>query len=267
MRFARTSVLAFPFLLILLFTLSIERPLFAQQSAPGVQRDAQAVALLQSSVRAMGGAVPSDSVATGDISVFTGSLTSEGTIRILTRGTAQTSEQITFAQSSQAVTFSRLQAAETDNGGPTSLPLERSLTSQSPCFPLPFLSATLANPDEAIQYVGLETLGQEQVHHIRVWNTFASQPKFQRFAEFSTIDIWLDAANTLPQKISFTRRDGSGSVPSIAVDVYLSNYRSVAGIAFPFLIQKFLNGSPWMTITIANVAFNTGLTDASFPVQ
>jgi hypothetical protein len=28
-----------------------------------------------------------------------------------------------------------------------------------------------------------------------------------------------------------------------------------------------MNGTPWATITIQNVSFNNGLTDADFPVQ
>ncbi|SRR6266403_781741 len=68
----------------------------SQQSTSAQPRDPQAIALLQSSVRAMGGSVPSDSVATGSVVVVAGSLTTSGTVRILTRGTDQTLEQLSL---------------------------------------------------------------------------------------------------------------------------------------------------------------------------
>jgi hypothetical protein len=146
----------------------------SQQTAPIVQRDPQAVALLQASVRAMGGTVPSDSVATGNVTIVAGSLTTNGTIQILTRGTNQSSEQTTLPSSTYTVIYSQGLADETINSTTTSIPLERAATSQSVCFPLPFLAAALANSDDFIQYVALETGGQQSLQHIRIQNTFAN---------------------------------------------------------------------------------------------
>jgi hypothetical protein len=239
----------------------------SQQAAPVVQRDPQALALLQGSVRAMGGTVPTDSVATGNVTIVAGSQTSTGTIRILTRGTDQSSEQITLPQSTYSVTYSRGLAGETINSNATSIPLERTVTSQSVCFPLPFLASALANSDESIQYVALETVGQQSLQHVRIQNTFASQPNFQQFANFTTFDLWLDATTVLPQRISFIRRDGGGFAPRIPMDAYFSSYKTTSGVAYPTQINLSLNGTPWTTITIFNVSLNTGLTNSSFSIQ
>jgi hypothetical protein len=239
----------------------------AMQTATPVQRDPQAVALLQSSVKAMGGTVPADSVATGNVTIVAGSQTSTGTIRILTRGTSQSSEQITLPQSSYSVTYSGGLADETINSATASVPFERTVTSQSVCFPLPFLASALANSDEAIQYVGLETVGEQSFQHIRIQNTFASQPILQKFAEFTIFDVWLDASTSLPHRISFIRRNGSGTAPRIPMDAYFSDYKTTSGAAYPTQINLSLNGTPWTTITINTVAFNTGLTDSNFSIQ
>jgi len=232
-----------------------------------VIRDQQAVALLQGSVRAMGGTVPTDSVVTGNVTIVAGSQTSTGTIRILTRGTNQSSEQITLPQSTYSVTYSGGLADETINSATASVPFERTVTSQSVCFPLPFLAAALANPDESIQYLALETVGQQSLQHLRIQNTFASQPDFQQLADFATFDLWLDANTGLPQRISFVRRNGSGATPRIPLDAYFSSYKTTSGVAYPAQINLSLNGTPWTTITISSVAFNTGLTDSNFSVQ
>ncbi len=145
--------------------------------------------------------------------------------------------------------------------------IERAVNSQSVCFPLPFLAAALSNSDESIQYVALETLGQQSLQHVRIQNTFASQPNFQQFADFAKFDVWLDANTSLPQRISFIRRDGGGAAPRIPLDANFSSYKTTSSVAYPTQINLSLNGTPWTTITISSVAFNTGLTDASFSVQ
>src|SRR5258708_36602410 len=65
----------------------------APTTTPSVpQRDPQAVALLQKSVSVMG-VPPSDSTATGSVTAVAGSLTQQGTVTILTKGSTQTSIQ------------------------------------------------------------------------------------------------------------------------------------------------------------------------------
>lgn len=252
---------------IVLFSVAVYLPVVygSPQATTGAQRDAQAVALLQGAVHAMG-ATPSDSVAVGNVTNVPGSAASTGSVRILTRGTGQTSEQVTLPQSTTTLTYSGGLAAQTLNSVTTSLSLELAASSQSVLFPLPFFAGALANPDVSIQYVGLETLNQKSVQHIRLRNSFASRPKLQFLADFTITDLWLDASSSLPQKVSYFRRAGRASEPRFQIDVYFSNYQNVGSVIYPFLIQKQLNGSPVMTITISTVSFNTGLTDTDFPV-
>ena len=237
-----------------------------QQTAPPVQRDPQALALLQNSVRAMGANVPADSVATGNVVVVAGSLTSSGTVRILTRGIDQTSEQFTLPQSTQTVIYSRGTANTTDGANTQSLSLERTASCHSPSFPLPFLAAALANPDEALQYVGQETLGSARVQHLRIWNTFNSMSSLQFLLDFTVTDIWLDSSSALPVKLFYQQRVAQGAVPRIPVEVAYGDYRNLGGVLYPFQLAVSLNGTAWATITIQSVAFNNGLTDADFRI-
>lgn len=238
----------------------------SQQPTSAPQRDTQATALLQSSVRAMGGNLPSDSVATGSVVVVAGSLTTSGSVRILTRGTDQTLEQLSLPQSTVATIYSRGAANATTNGTTQSLSLERTASCQSAAFPLPFLAAALANLDEAIQYVALETSGQEQLQHIRIWNTYNSNSSLQFLSDFTTTDIWLDASTGLPKTVSFIRRDGGGASPKTLLTVSYANFQGSSAIFYPNSIQVSVNGTPWATITIQSVKLNAGLTDADFPV-
>src|SRR5262249_10333729 len=195
-RSMRRAIIAlFPLLLTRFFVYG------SQQTTTAAQRDPQAVALLQGAVHAMGATTPSDSMATGIVTSVAGSATSTGSVRILTRGTSQTLEQIALPKSTTTLTYSGGLAGQTVKSVTTNLPLELAASSQSVFFPLPFFAGPLANPDVSIQYVGLETLNQESVQHIRLQNSFASLPKLQSLTDCPTTDLHLDDTSNVPLQL------------------------------------------------------------------
>ncbi|HVB58722.1 MAG TPA: hypothetical protein VNE63_20140 [Candidatus Acidoferrales bacterium] len=253
------------FAVSLLFGTAIQ----AQQSpAPlAPTRDPTAITLLQKSVAAMATSAPSDSSATGNISIVEGSTNESGSISIQTLGTGDTAETIDLPDGQRAVIYSYGDAKEVNGTQSVNPPVELIVVDQCADFPLPFLSAILGNPDESFRYIGPETLNGAPVQHIQVWNSFASKPRMQKLASFSTRDIWLDAESELPMKISYQRQPGEGAVHVTRVEVFFSNYTKVNGVEYPFQISKSYNGLPWQTITIQSVAFNTGLTDTQFQTE
>lgn len=231
-------------------------------------RDAQAAAVVQQALAAMSRSAPSDSTATGTVTLVAGSLTDSGTITILTLGTGETSEQMqTTYAGNQALIYSNGQANQMQGTTSTSLQEELVVTSQCPDFPLPFLTAALNNSDESFQYVGIETLNGVSVSHIRIWDTFASTTLPQSLGPLSTYDIWLDANSSLPLQLSYTSQAYQGTAPQTLVQVNYSNYQQIGSTLYPMMIGKSLNGTPWASISIQQVQFITGLTDANFPVQ
>ena len=230
------------------------------------QRDPQALALLQGSIAAMGRSVPSDSTATGSVTVTAGSLTENGSFTVLTRGTNQTSEQIQTAHGFTLV-YSNGGANRVVDATSTPLSFELALSSRSAVFPLILIAGVLNDPDSCFAYIGLDSFEGTEFHHLRYWNSFSSQPKFQFLSFLSQTNIWIDARSGLPKRLSQMQRAGSGSEPSIQVDVDFSDYKTVNGALYPFLVKKSLNGSPWMTFTVERVTFNSGLSDSNFPVQ
>lgn len=259
MRFARAYVLAF-LSLLLAFTV------FGRQSATTAERDPQAVVLVQQSIAAMGQPVPSDSTATGTVTIVAGSLTSHGTVRILTRSTTQTSIQFQTTTGDWSIIYSNGQANRLDPSGTMVLSLELAASSQCIYFPQPYISGLLSNSDFSIKFLGQEMIGSSPANHIFVQNTFASSPAFQSLSEFNTADIWLDGTNALPLKIAMTRSDGRGAAPQIPISFTYSNYQTISGVRYPFTIQEYVTETLWATTSIQSVNFNTGLTDANFPL-
>jgi hypothetical protein len=252
-----------PWLVCLFLALLALASLGHAQSQP--TRDPQALAVIQQSITAMGG-TPGDSTATGSVTTTAGSTTESGTITILTRGTDQSSEQIQTTDGATSV-YSRGSASTVQSGTVTPTTLEQAVATQSADFPLPLLVGMVNDPDAAYAYVGLETLNGVSAHHVQLWNSFASVPQLSSIASFSIRDIWLDASSALPLRISYTAHLGQDAAQSVNYDVLLSNYSSMSGVQYPLSIQKDVNGTPWASIVISNVVFNTGLTDANFPVN
>jgi hypothetical protein len=253
-----------------LLTVVFSLPSAAQQSPAvsspqAVQRDPQALAVLQKTLTAMGHP-PMDSTASGNITTVAGSLTENGTITILTRGTDQTSEQIQTSTSFTRI-YSRGHASTVTDGSASRLPMEVAVSGGCGYFPLPLIADAIANPDDSLAYLGLEPINGASAYHLQFWHAFAAIPELQPLSPLSLRDVWIDANSSLPLKLSLTRRSVSDSDVSVHVDVLFSNYQNVSGVLYPFSIQESLNGTPWLTISIQNVKLNSGLDDSSFPVS
>jgi hypothetical protein len=241
----------------------------AQQAPPAQapQRDPQAISLLQQAVAAVATTIPTDSSATGSVTVVEGSTTQTGTIQILTLGTSATSEALALPNGQREVVYSNGDAKETYGSQSVITPMQLSVTDQCVDFPLPIVLSALNNPDESFQYIGAETLSGVPAQHVRLWNTFASKPGLQILASFSAMDFWLDETSGLPLKIAYSRPVTGGAAPAFLIEVSFSSYTKVNGVLYPFQINKSFNGTPWQTITIQSVSFNTGLTAAQFQVE
>jgi hypothetical protein len=237
---------------------------FAQQ---GAAVPVQASAVLQKAVVVMGN-LPADSTASGSITMIDGSSDNSGTIDITTRGTDQTSELITVSNGVSKATYSRGSASDTQHLSTKShFSLELAATTQSAVFVLPLLTNVLSSSDFSVEYIDLEDINGRDSHHIRVKNTYASQPDLTYLSEFTTRDIWIDATTYLPIKMSYESRDGGGAAPRTSIDVLYSDYKSVNGVLYPFTIEKYRNGTRWTVVSISKVLFNSGLADSSFNLQ
>jgi hypothetical protein len=261
----RIKVLAFAASLFLISNSSAGFPQTQATTTSSPQRDPQAVALLQQSVSVMG-VPPSDSTATGNVTIVAGSLTQQGTVTILTKGSTETSIQFQVPNNPWTAVFASNQANKVETSQTTVYPLELAASSQCLYFPLPYLYGVLNNADYSIRYIGQETVGSSAANHIVVQNTFSSSSMYQFLSPFTAADIWIDASSGLPLKIGMVRREGGGSAPKIPFSVVYSNYQTVSGVRYPFTIQEYITETLWATTNIQSVAFNTGLTDSTFAV-
>jgi hypothetical protein len=235
--------------------------------APNQALDPQGLAMLAAAIRSMGQTPPTDSVATGTVHIEAGSRIEDGTVRILTRGVDYSREEITLPSGVQNFIYADGEASENLNGASAERSGELAAGGPSPIFPLCFLTSNSIAKDFAVLLVGTENIGGAPANHLKIWRTFAGNPKRSYLAAFSEREVWLDQTSGLPVKVSYQRRAGSGAVPAIAIAYQFSDYRDANGIKYPFHIDKWVNGTPWASISLDSVTFNTGLSEADFTLE
>lgn len=234
------------------------------QTSPTAGASADGRTLLALSISQMASVIPLDCSASGTAEISAGGRSETGSIAILTSGLSQSVESIQTDYTNSKVTFSNGVAQDSTM---TPVSLEGAQSRQTAIFPLPLLAELLNDSEVQIQNFGTESVGGKMLVHLQALKSFASTQALSNLSAFSRKDIWIDPTTYLPNKISFVRREGEGANPGIQIDLFFSDYRSVQGVQFPFLVLKSFNGTPWGTFTFQSVAFNTGLPSSDFVVR
>jgi len=72
----------------------------------------------------------------------------------------------------------------------------------------------------------------------------------------STEDLGLDPASFLPAVLAYTVHPDNGASTPITIEIHYSNYQAVNGVQIPFLIQRYVNGSLQLAITVTSAEIN-----------
>jgi hypothetical protein len=120
---------------------------------------------------------------------------------------------------------------------------------------------SLASSNRGVVDLGTGTVGsdakvyrhlQSQIVPNDLPSTFATS-----IAQQSTTDIGLDPVTLLPAVLAYTVHPDNGAQGiTIAIEVHYSDYRTVNGIQVPFLIQRYVNGSLQLEISVSSAQIN-----------
>ncbi len=130
-------------------------------------------------------------------------------------------------------------------------------------FPALSSLALTTNPTAQFTYIGQETWNGVAVQHIRV--THPSSDSL--LTHLSTMDFYLASTSLLPVSISFALHPDIDAGRDIPTEIRFANYQTMNGVRTAFRIQKIVQGSLFLDLTITNVAINTGLQDSTFTVS
>jgi hypothetical protein len=226
-------------------------------------RDPQALAIIQTSITAMGGAAIQqvhDATIDGQIAATPNSQSMNGPVEWKMAG-AEFRMDVPSANGTASVM--------TGHGKPiaingTSKPLRSYVTEA--LFVPPAIAVVLAqellNPKMSLRYKDVESLGGESVAVI----TTALEMDYPD--NVVTPQNWYFSSTTgLPVRVEFRSPDTQYPVNFIASAVDLSNYQTVSGVMFPFKVVSSVSGETQVIFTIQNVLVNSGIAPSQFDSQ
>ncbi len=140
------------------------------------------------------------------------------------------------------------------------------LTDASWFFPSLSSLASAGSPAILLTFVGQGSWQGIAVQHIRS-TLQATSGVTQLEQQLSAIDYYLDASSFLPVGVAFNAHPDTDMTAVVPVQIVFSNYQTISGFQVPLHIQKFLNGSLLLDISVVSITFNSGLSDSVFIIQ
>ena len=133
----------------------------------------------------------------------------------------------------------------------------------------PALSSLRGGSNVVFSYVGLESRNGGNVQHIQssVYQSIQSSNTSPSLQQLSTMDFYLDATTLLPSAIMFNAHPDNNASANLPVEVDFSNYQTTGGITVPMHIQKYIQGTLTIDVTLTTAAFNTGVALSNFAVN
>jgi hypothetical protein len=122
----------------------------------------------------------------------------------------------------------------------------------------------ISNPNFIVSYVGQETRAGAAVQHLHFASQSTSTDPTGLLQRLTAEEVYLDASTFLPVALTFNTHPDIDAGTNIPVEIDFSNYQQVNGVQIPFHVQKFLNGSLFLDVTVQSVVLNSGLPASDF---
>jgi hypothetical protein len=265
MIFKRLSILS----LLSIVTFST----YAQQASTAVTQNPTAVSLARNSAAVLSGSVQiSDITLTGSATRTAGSDSETGSITLKALGnpnsrfdlvlTSGTSSEIRNA-SGGATQGSWI----TPDGVSHAMAGHNTFTDAAWFVPELTVLSQLSNPNLIVSYVGQETRAGAAVQHLHFAIQSASTDPTGFFIGLSAEDVYLDSSTFLLVALIFNTHPDNDASTNISVEIDFSSYQPVKGVQVPFHIQKLLNGTLFLDVTVQAANINSGLSETSFLAQ
>jgi hypothetical protein len=235
--------------------------------------DPQALAYAAQSIAALtGGTQINDVTLTGSVIWTAGSDTESGTAKLKALGVTESRLDLMLTGG----TRSEVRDSSTGTAfGQWILPGHSSgYFSPENCFTdpvwfFPALGSLSGGPSVVLLYVGQEARNGATVQHIRSYSTASAQsptpgPTVQ---QLSTVDFYLDSGTLLPSAVAFNSHPDTDPSTNIPIEVDFSLYQSNGGVMVPQRIQRYLQGSLSVDMSITGVTVNSGLTMSTFAIN
>jgi hypothetical protein len=256
----------------LLVALSTVAPTSSSAQA-GASSDPRAVSFAQKAIPTLtGGASITDVTLIGTATWIAGSDTETGNATLKALGTGESRMDLALSGG----TRSEVRDASTGIPlGQWTAPNSSNFFAPHNCLTdpvwfFPALSSLAGGQNVAFIYVGQETRNGAVVQHLKSYSTNQSVPlpsQTPSAQQLSTMDFYLDANTLLPSAIVFNSHPDSDPTTNIPIEIDFSNYQAIGGVMVPMRIQRYLQGTLAVDVTVSAAAFNTGLQLSNFAIS
>lgn len=271
-------------LVFVLFLVFASSTLSQQQPTSPVRAtmDAQSVALIPKVLAALNGTVAvTDVTLTGTATRTSGSDTETGPITLKALGPYDSRVDLvtgsgTYTEVRSAVPPGAPQGYTVGlDGVKHKIAGHNTQTDAAWFFPVFSSLIKTSNPQLTISYVGTEVKDGTSLAHLHFICRFpppapaltAKLPKnFVSHAEqLTAVDVYIDPSSYLPSVLAFNTHPDNNALIDIPVEIHFTDYqKSANGVEVPLHIQKLVNGTLYLDVTIQSANVNTGLSATEF---
>jgi hypothetical protein len=255
-----------PLVVVLFLMALVSSPIKAQTTAPA--RDPQALALIASSLKALTGGVSVNDVAMqATASYVAGSDEESGTATLTALGNQQSLVQLNLSGGArQEIRNGPAGAWSGPDGTAHSMAIHNCWTDASWFFPVLTLEAVATDPQTAVSYLGTDTTKGKPLLHLQVTRVPAGQSAdvTALILRLGTMDIYFDPQSLLPVVLDFNTHPDADLNTNIPVEIQFGNFQNSNGALVPFHIQKFLQRTLLLDLTVSSVLANSGVPQSAF---
>jgi hypothetical protein len=258
--------------LVILCLFGVSLNLNAQQASTTLQRDAQAVALVQQSLAAMGGTQAlafADSLAAGTALSFKPDGSSV-TLSIVkkSKGTKMIRTEVQRPEGTRLrIVNGGTGAIQNPDGTIRRLFSNNTVAERIEHIPALSILSEWQSSNVEVRYVGTDTVNGSPVQMVAISLIPTSDPQWVRFYRSTTQTLfYIDQATNLVSKIQYQNFAENDSNVSEKVEIFFTDYRVASGVQVPFTQSTYADGRLRSTLTLTSVAFNMGLTEAEFAI-
>jgi hypothetical protein len=233
-----------------------------------VVRDPQALTLIASSLKALTGQVGvNDVTLQATASYVAGSDEESGTATLTASGNQQSLVQINLSGGSrQEIRNGPAGAWSGPDATAHSMALHNCWTDANWFFPTLTLQAVQTDATLGVLYLGLAVWNSVATLHLQFFHIIPGQTPdiTAEIQNLSTIDLYLDPKSLLPLALDFNTHLDDDLLANIPVEIQFGNYQNAGGILVPFRVQRFLQSTLNLDLTLVQAAVNTGVSPSTF---
>jgi hypothetical protein len=135
-------------------------------------------------------------------------------------------------------------------------------------FPGLIFTSLPGNPQVALVNMGQGTWNGSTTDQVQLYQVVTSQGTGMSalIQGFSVETVYLDPNSSLPLAIDFNLYSDQNSSIELSGEIQFSNYQTVNGMSVPLHVQRLVNGSVILDVTVTSVTVNSGLPASLFNI-